>query len=100
MTITYEKNYRKMAEGPDWELMSDTGRKDSLVVHALEKEAINNTPMCFSGMYQLLKSKYSRRSEKSMCGIYDCGLSVDVYAGKSTVFPRFFIRKIVKNPTE
>lgn len=95
MTITYERNYQKKTEGPDWELLSDVGSKDSAIIHALEAFAIMNRQMCFSGMYDLLRSRYARRMERSRCTIVentDWG-TVEV-CGKSLIFPRFSIKKV------
>jgi hypothetical protein len=95
MTVSYEKNYGKVAIGYDWELLSDVKMKDSAIIHALEAFAALHTEMCFSGMYQLLKSRYAARREKSKCTIVnnaDWG-TIEV-CGKSLMFPRFFIKRI------
>lgn len=95
MTITYEKNYRKKCDGNGWSLMSDVGRKDSLIVHQLEKCVSDNWQMPFEDMYELLKDFYKNRDVRSSCSIYEDENNIEVIT--KGVFPRFYIQKKYEN---
>lgn len=91
MQITYEKNYRKKCSGEDWDLMSDVGRKDSLIVYQLEKVAEKHTHLSFDEMAGLLRDYYKNRDVRSRCDIYEVDGRVEVVV--KGVFPRFYILK-------
>ena len=91
MIISYNKNYRPKGEGPDWELFSDVGFKDTLIISKLESIALEHKDKSFDDVVAILRGYYKNKTERSSARLISYKGGFEVI--KRGVFPRFYIQK-------
>lgn len=92
MIATYNKTYKQLKKGNEWEFFSDVNLlKDSNIVHQLESVVLINLHLSFDEIHSKLKEEYKNKTVRSKCVIYKSDDIIEVIV--KGVFPRFYIKK-------